>query len=261
MDYIFPPRPAVDPLTGELAKNASLTPYAPSDTGFTTPLTIKDTSGLPVSVVRTNYLGLTETVTSEDEPVLILKDGSFTTSIESPTGMLAAAWAAQVAAEAALAAIGDGSGVAGVSSVNGRSGAVSLTSADVGLESVNNTSDAAKPVSDAQQAALDGKAGTAHTHTQGQVSGLTASLAAKMGINGPVPIGAISATGTPTASKFLRGDGVWAEPASAIEIEYTGTEWPARPVTSRSVTFVSTKHPGAPLPNDMVIGDRIIEAP
>jgi hypothetical protein len=101
MDYIFPPRPAVDPLTGELAKSATLTPYAPSDTGFTTPLTLKDPSGLPVSVVRTNYLGLTETVTSTDEPVLILKSGSFTTSIESPTGMLAATEAALALVQAA----------------------------------------------------------------------------------------------------------------------------------------------------------------
>ena len=103
MDYIFPPRPAVDPVTGALAKNAILTPYAPSDTSFTTPLTLKDPSGLPVSVVRTNYLGLTETVTSTDEPVLILKDGSFTTSIESPTGMLAATQAALSLVESAAA--------------------------------------------------------------------------------------------------------------------------------------------------------------
>lgn len=42
-----------------------------------------------------------------------------------------------------------------VSSVAGRSGAVTLTSTDVGLGNVNNTSDANKPVSVAQQAALD----------------------------------------------------------------------------------------------------------
>lgn len=101
MDYTFPPRPAVDPVTGALAKDAELTPYSPSDTGFTTPLTLKDPSGLLISVVRTNYLGLTETVTSTDEPVLILKDGSFTTSIESPTGMLAATEAALALVQAA----------------------------------------------------------------------------------------------------------------------------------------------------------------
>ena len=47
---------------------------------------------------------------------------------------------------------GSGGGGA-VDSVNGRTGAVTLTSADVGLSNVNNTSDADKPVSTAQAAA------------------------------------------------------------------------------------------------------------
>lgn len=45
----------------------------------------------------------------------------------------------------------------GVSSVNTRTGAVTLTSADVGLGNVNNTSDASKPISTATQTALDAK--------------------------------------------------------------------------------------------------------
>ena len=45
-----------------------------------------------------------------------------------------------------------------VASVNGKKGVVTITKADVGLGSVDNTSDAAKPVSTAQQAALDLKA-------------------------------------------------------------------------------------------------------
>lgn len=44
-----------------------------------------------------------------------------------------------------------------VTSVAGKTGAVTLTSADVGLGNVDNTSDANKPVSTAQQTALDGK--------------------------------------------------------------------------------------------------------
>jgi len=44
-----------------------------------------------------------------------------------------------------------------VQSVAGRTGTVVLTSADVGLGNVNNTSDANKPVSTAQQSALDAK--------------------------------------------------------------------------------------------------------
>jgi hypothetical protein len=48
-----------------------------------------------------------------------------------------------------------------VSSVAGRTGAVTLTKSDVGLSNVDNTSDANKPISTATQAALDGKASTA----------------------------------------------------------------------------------------------------
>ena len=44
------------------------------------------------------------------------------------------------------------------------------TKAEVGLGNVDNTSDAAKPVSTATQAALNGKAATSHTHTWSQIS-------------------------------------------------------------------------------------------
>ena len=54
--------------------------------------------------------------------------------------------------------------VAGVSSVNTRTGAVTLNKADVGLEDVDNTSDASKPISAATQTALDGKANATHQH-------------------------------------------------------------------------------------------------
>lgn len=47
-----------------------------------------------------------------------------------------------------------------VDSVAGRQGAVVLTSADVGLDNVNNTSDASKPVSTATQTALNAKVNT-----------------------------------------------------------------------------------------------------
>jgi hypothetical protein len=99
---------------------------------------------------------------------------------------------------------GGGGGGGAVDSVNGRTGAVVLTKADVGLTNVDNTSDAAKPVSTATATALSGKVATtdprlsdartptAHaashasagsdpvTVAQSQVTGLTAALAAKV---------------------------------------------------------------------------------
>ena len=63
-----------------------------------------------------------------------------------------------------------------VVSVAGRTGAVALAKADVGLGSVDNTSDAAKPVSTATQSALDGKAASVHGHPISDVTGLQTAL-------------------------------------------------------------------------------------
>ena len=54
-----------------------------------------------------------------------------------------------------------------VSSVAGKTGVVTLAKADVGLGNVDNTTDAAKPVSTAQQLALDNKQAKAITGTIG----------------------------------------------------------------------------------------------
>jgi len=51
----------------------------------------------------------------------------------------------------------EASSSAPVQSVAGRTGAVTLAKADVGLGNADNTSDASKPISTAQQSALDGK--------------------------------------------------------------------------------------------------------
>lgn len=58
-----------------------------------------------------------------------------------------------------------GGGVAGVSSVNGETGDVLLTKSSVGLGNVDNTSDANKPVSTAQQAAIDAVQASVPTST------------------------------------------------------------------------------------------------
>lgn len=58
----------------------------------------------------------------------------------------------------------EASAAAPVQSVAGKTGAVSLVKGDVGLGNVDNTSDAAKPISTATQTALDGKSPTSHNH-------------------------------------------------------------------------------------------------
>jgi hypothetical protein len=63
-----------------------------------------------------------------------------------------------------------------VQSVAGKTGAVTLVKADVGLGSVDNTSDAAKPLSTAATTALAGKAATVHTHVIADVTGLQTAI-------------------------------------------------------------------------------------
>jgi hypothetical protein len=63
-----------------------------------------------------------------------------------------------------------------VTTVNGQSGTVVLGKSDVGLGNVDNTSDANKPVSTAQQAALDLKAPIASPTFTGTVSGVSKSM-------------------------------------------------------------------------------------
>ena len=81
---------------------------------------------------------------------------------------------------------------------------------NLGLGNVDNTSDANKPVSTAQQTALDGKAAASHSHSGADITSGTVSTA-RLG------------TGAANATTFLRGDQTWAA---------AGSPRPALPRTS-----------------------------
>ena len=89
------------------------------------------------------------------------------------------------------------SAAAPVQSVAGRTGAVTLAKSDVGLGNVDNTSDAAKPLSTATQTALDGKAASSHQHAAADIT--TGTLAnARVNFAAPSVIGST----TPAAGTF-----------------------------------------------------------
>lgn len=74
--------------------------------------------------------------------------------------------------------VADHAGGGAVDSVNGQTGAVVLDAADVGLGNVDNTADTAKPVSTAQQTALDGKVAKAGDTVTGDltINGMTRGI-------------------------------------------------------------------------------------
>jgi hypothetical protein len=95
-----------------------------------------------------------------------------------------------------------------VQSVAGKTGTVTLVKGDVGLANVDNTSDAAKPISSATQTALNAKAATAHVHSGADITSgtidvarLPAPTAATDTASGVVELATLAevATGTDTA--------------------------------------------------------------
>lgn len=119
-----------------------------------------------------------------------------------------------------------------VTSVNGRTGAVAITKADVSLVNADNTSDLSKPISTATQSAINVK----YTLPAGGVpeADLAAAVQAKLNTtttadgrvatsklaNSAVTVGKLSASGA-IANQVLSYDGVglaWATPSSVGDI-------------------------------------------
>ncbi len=174
--------------------------FAHSDTSHTTPITVTDASGAQMTTVSTNPSSVIPDLYVDDSNLpydwvsgdLVVPLSSVEEFVESAQ---ASATAAQVAAQSALGAqtaaeqaassaqsladdavktvngvgpdasgnVNVSGGAGGVSSVNGKVGTVVLGKSDLGLDSVDNTSDEAKPISAATQAALDLKANLAGT--------------------------------------------------------------------------------------------------
>lgn len=104
-----------------------------------------------------------------------------------------------------------------------------ITKAHVGLGSVDNTADAAKPISTATQTALDGKAATSHTHSTANVTGLDTALAAK------APLASPAFTGTPT--------GITKSHVGLGSVDNTSDA--AKPISTATQTALNLKLSGA----------------
>lgn len=111
-----------------------------------------------------------------------------------------------------------------VASVAGRTGAVALAKADVGLSSVDNTSDAAKPVSTATQTALNGKANTVHGHVIADVTNLQASLDAKASSTHTHTLSSITNAGALAGKNTVAAADIDAGAATLAKLDRTGAD-------------------------------------
>lgn len=145
--------------------------------------------------------------------------------------------------------VAGGGGGGAVSSVAGRTGAVTLTPADVSLGNVNNTSDANKAISTLTQTALDAKAPDTEIST--------------------VNISAIAGTVRGLISGRRLYEGVLAILilfGYRIELHYNGTTWPALSTvpaayiaTGAYLKWNSEDYAGVTAPSEARDGDRWIK--
>ncbi len=123
---------------------------------------------------------------------------------------------------------GRAAAAAPVQSVAGRTGTVTLAKADVGLGNVDNTADAAKPVSTAQaaaDAAVQAAAVQRANHTGTQAAGTITGLAtiATSGSASDLTTGTLPEARLPTAVGLVPGSyGTSAAHTAKIAVDYTG---------------------------------------
>src|SRR5690606_3350650 len=134
-EYLFPALPAVDPVTNSVARSTSGQVFAPEDTEFTSPLTVKDMNGAEIAEVSVSTLGLTEPFYVADLDEVVWKSGPYAIPLVSPAALrdasAASAQAAELAASSAASAASAAADLASQAVVAVRAGTgVSVDSTD-----------------------------------------------------------------------------------------------------------------------------------
>lgn len=282
--FRFPGYPAVDPSTNQVVRDAVGQVYAVTDTTFSTPLTVTDLSGVPMTSVKVGPLGVTEQFVTTDQPEVNWKSGSFVIYLWSPMSMIEAtqsasasaalsASAAEASRQAAIQALAESSGVATFIPNTAEGWAVSTVvllpdqpgyATNTGEIRVGNGSSTWSGLpawggSGGGTASVDTLLGTGATgrNVMKAADQTTARAAIGAGTSSLV-IG----TGATNAKA-----GNW-QPAVAevtgLGVELTNREllirwqpgvgWPARPATYPfGALFISTNDPAAPAPSDAAL--------
>jgi hypothetical protein len=121
-------------------------------------------------------LGSVDNTSDANKPISTATQTALNAKVDKVTGKGLSTEDYTSAEKTKLAGIAAGAQVNTVASVAGRTGAVVLAKADVGLGSVDNTADASKPISTATQTALDLKAPLASPTFTGTVTGVTKTM-------------------------------------------------------------------------------------
>lgn len=132
-----------------------------------------------------------------------------------------------------------------VSTVNGYTGTVVLVKADVGLGNVDNTSDVNKPVSTAQQAALDLKANLASPALTGNPTAPTATAGdndTSIATTAFVTT-AVAAVTTPKYAVDITGDGTATQFTVTHNLGTKDVHVTVRDVAADEEVIVTKKHP------------------
>lgn len=144
-------------------------------------------------------------------------------------------------------------GVAPVASVAGKTGVVTLTSADVGLSNVDNTLDVNKPVSTATQTALNLKQNTLTAGTNISIVGSTISSTGGGGSSSTYTISAqvqLATSATPTGGAFVSPtsvasgvNGIIVKNSGAVILEYqrngAGDVYPVLPYEEHIIVGIT----------------------
>ncbi|MGV9001916.1 MAG: hypothetical protein ACOH18_03080 [Candidatus Saccharimonadaceae bacterium] len=112
-----------------------------------------------------------------------------------------------------------------VSSVSGRTGAVTLTKADVGLSNVDNTTDANKPISTAAQIVFDNKAEITDTRFTNQRTPSDDSVSTIKVQDSSITEPKLAISNAPASGNFIAWDGTnlkWQDQASVPVVSVSG---------------------------------------
>lgn len=242
-DYSFDPIPVIDPASGTPLRNLIGQVYAPTDTSFVTPLTVKDLTGLPMSGVAVGDLYVSVAFRVTDQKKVVWKSGGYIIPMTSTDSIIADS--EQAASDAAAAA---------------SSAAASASTASTASAAASTSAQAALAAQAAAEAAVAGGGGTGggfdeaqlDTYLGGEAQNLVVTVGTKASLDPAT--GKLLASQLPTVAKSHVYTGV-ASQAAMLALPATVDDWAFR--TDLSTAYVLTALPATTLSNWVAVPSNL----